>query len=88
MDWDEEEGFTQGCRISPVIAAIVLNEILTFIQKEFNDCAAIRKSNGNIGDDGLGTLGIILTCVNDVTSLLYHADACFLLKQIEELATP
>jgi hypothetical protein len=30
------EGFTQGCPVSPVFAAIVLNDILSTIQKELN----------------------------------------------------
>ena len=90
-DWtiiSVEEGFTQGCPVSPVFAAIVLNEILDKIQQELNQRASIRVSNGELGDDGFGTLGIILAYVDDVNSLLSHDDATYFLQRFVELATP
>ena len=59
------EGFSQGCPASPTFAAIVLNDILTTIQKELNVRAKQRQANGDKGDDGYGTIAIILAYVDD-----------------------
>ena len=83
------EGFSQGCPASPVFAAIVLNIILREIQKGLDSRAISRKSDfGNHGDDGLGTLGLILAYVDDVNALLHHLDVKFFLDKFNELATP
>ena len=82
------EGFSQGCPASPVFAAIVLNEILTVLQSELNNIAAQRLANGDKGDDGLGSLGLILAYVDDVNSLLHHDDVGYFMRRFVELAEP
>ena len=85
-----EEGFSQGCPASPVFAAIVLHVILEQLQQELNIRAASRKSNGDNGDDGMGTLALILAYVDDCNALLHHHhnDIPFFLQRFTELATP
>jgi hypothetical protein len=82
------EGFTQGCPISPVFAAIVLNDILSTIQKELNLRAEQRRINGEPGDDNLGTLGITLAYVDDCNVLLHHEDVLFFLDCFKQLVEP
>jgi hypothetical protein len=82
------EGFTQGCPVSPVFAAIVLNDILSTIQQELNLRAEQRKVNGEPGDDNLGTLGITLAYVDDCNVLLHHEDVLFFLDRFKHLAEP
>jgi hypothetical protein len=80
------EGFTQGCPVSPVFAALVLNDILSKIQSELNTRAEQRRINGEPGDDGLGTLGLILAYVDDCNILLHHEDVLYFLNRFKELA--
>jgi hypothetical protein len=82
------EGFTQGCPVSPVFAAIVLNDILSTIQKELNLRAEQRRVKGEPGDDNLGTLDIILAYVDDCNVLLHHEDVLFFLDRFKQLAEP
>jgi hypothetical protein len=82
------EGFTQGCPVSPVFAALVLNDILSKIQLELNSRAEQRCINGEPGDDRLGTLGLILAYVDDCNILLHHEDILFFLNCFKELAEP
>jgi hypothetical protein len=82
------EGLTQGCPVSPVFAAIVLNDILSTIQQELNLRTEQRKINGEPGDDNLGTLGIILAYVDDCNVLLHHEDVLFFLDRFKQLAEP
>jgi hypothetical protein len=82
------EGFTQGCPVSPVFAALVLNDILSKIKLELNSQAEQRRINGEPGDDGLGTLGLILAYVDDCNILLHHEDVLYFLNRFKELAEP
>lgn len=82
------EGFSQGCPASPVFAAIVLHDILSQIQPELNARAAQRKAYGDCGDDGLGSLGIIMAYVDDVNSILHHSDIKYFLDRFRELGGP
>ena len=83
-----QEGFSQGCPASPIFAAIVLNEILSVIQKELDSRAMSRLANGDAGDDGKGTLGLILAYVDDTNSMLHHEDVDFFLRRFVELGRP
>ena len=76
-----EEGFFQGCPVSPVFAAIVLNVILRKIQPQLETRARSRLSEGHPGDDGQGTLGLFMAYVDDVNVLLHHNDVEFFLDE-------
>ena len=82
------EGFSQGCPASPVFAAIVLNDIFCKIYPELKLRAEQRKANGDLGDDGLGTLALILAYIDDVNSMLHHEDVDFFLIRFRQLAGP
>ena len=49
-----QEGFSQGCPMSPVFTALVLGEILQEVDSHFRQKAASRHSQGNHMDDHLG----------------------------------
>ncbi|KAL7501724.1 hypothetical protein ACHAXN_000003, partial [Cyclotella atomus] len=83
------EGFSQGCPASPVFAGIVvLHDILSQIQPELEAHVAHRKAYGDCGDDGLGSLGIIMAYVDDVNSILNHSDIKYFLNRFRKLTTP
>ena len=83
-----EEGFSQGCPVSPVFAAIVLNAILRKIQPHLEARARLWLSEGHPGDDGHGTLGLIMAYVDNVNVLLHHDDIEFFLDEFTRLARP
>ncbi len=74
------EGFSQGCPASPVFATIVLQDILSTIQPELESQPAQSKLNNGGGDDGYGSLGFILTYIDDVNCMLHHEDVEFFLQ--------
>jgi hypothetical protein len=55
-----EEGFSQGCPVLPIFAAIVLNAILRKIQPQLEARARSRLSEGHPGDNGQGMLGLVM----------------------------
>eukprot|EP00956_Cyclotella_meneghiniana_P032064 scaffold86358_cov47-Cyclotella_meneghiniana.AAC.5 len=57
------EGFSQGCPLSPVFAALVLNAIITKIQPELEARARTRLRNGEKGDDGKGSVALLMAFV-------------------------
>ena len=83
-----KEGFSQGCPLSPVFAALVLNSILTKLQSELEARAKARLAAGDKGDDGRGSIGLVMAYVDDVNALLHHDDVHWFLKKFVELATP
>eukprot|EP00956_Cyclotella_meneghiniana_P041000 scaffold211404_cov36-Cyclotella_meneghiniana.AAC.3 len=85
---DVEEGFSQGCPLSPVFAALVLNSILTKLQPQLEARAKARAAAGDKGDDGHGGVGLVMAYVDDVNALLHHDDVHWFLKEFVKLATP
>ena len=55
---DVTEGFSQGCPLSPVFAALVLNSILRQLQPQLEARAKSRLARGDKGDDGKGSIGL------------------------------
>ena len=82
-----QEGFSQGCPMSPVFAAIVLNEILTKIDSELREKAAHRKNN-SLTDDGEGGLPLIMAYVDDCNALLPHEDVLDFLEAFKKYGEP
>ena len=71
------EGFAQGCPVSLLFAAIVLNSILRKIQPMLEARAKERLRNNDAGEDSQSTLGLIMAYVDDVNILLHHEDVEF-----------
>ncbi|KAL7501910.1 hypothetical protein ACHAXN_000070 [Cyclotella atomus] len=69
------EGFSQGCPASPV-----------FIN--YPTRTEQRKALGDTGDDGLGSIGLILAYVDDVNVMLHHDDIEYFLRRFIELGGP
>ena len=65
-----EEGFTQGCPLSPIFAAIVLNHILKKVHTDLMMKAVSRAANGNTHDDGIGGAPILMVYVDDTNALV------------------
>ena len=80
------EGFSQGCPLSPILAAIVLNYILKKVDAKLRAKANTRKKSTS--DDGLGGLAIILAYVDDANFLVPLEDVELLLTTFNEVALP
>ena len=70
-----EEGFSQGCPLSPIFAAIVLNNILRKVHRDLSNRAASRVRDGRSLDDGCGGMPIIMSYVDDTNALVPLEDA-------------
>ena len=79
-----QEGFSQGCPMSPVFAAIVLNEILTKIDSKMRALASARKTDKNGMDDNEGGITLIMAYVNDVNCLVPLDDVYILLDKFQK----
>lgn len=82
------EGFAQGCPMSPVFAAIVLNEILSKVDADLRDRAKARKAAGVWGDDGNGGVTVSLAYIDDVNMLVPLEDVEFALAKVKEYGEP
>ena len=80
------EGFSQGCPLSPILAAIVLNYILKQVDERLSKHAKRRARSSS--DDGLGCLAIIMAYVDDANFLVHLDDVKPLLEAFKEIAEP
>ena len=88
-DWASipvREGFSQGCPLSPILAAIVLNYILKQVDAKLHAKAARRPKKSS--DDGLGGRTISLAYVDDANFLVPLEDVKDLLTTFREIAEP
>ena len=65
-----DEGFSRGCPASPVFAALVLECILSNVKRDIGQDAALRANAGDLGDDGIGGIPIILPYIDDINALV------------------
>ncbi len=83
------EGFSQGCPMSPVFAALVLDEILKKIDGELRERARVRKYvDRKPGDDHEGGIPLLLAYVDDCNCVLPHIDVEFFLQQFKRYGEP
>ena len=82
------EGFAQGCPMSPVFAAIVLNEILSCVSDDLQARAGERATSSLCGDDGRGGVSIIMGYVDDVNALVPLEDVEFFLERFRAYGEP
>ena len=82
-----QEGFSQGCPLSPVLAAIVLNEILVEVDRTMKQTAAARLTIGCKLDEGCGGLSLIMGYIDDVNALVPLEDIPLFLQLLNNLAS-
>jgi hypothetical protein len=83
-----EEGFAQGCPLSPLFAGMVLNIILHKIHDTLSDRARTRLQLGNKGDDGKGGMPLIMAYVDDTNILVPLEDVNTVLSEFELIGEP
>ena len=84
------EGFNQGCPLSGIFAALVLDSILRPLDKLMKDRAAKRLHDGmvtgDVGDDGHGSVTHAMGYVDDVTPWVPLVDLKFYMDELDKRA--
>jgi len=83
-----QEGSSQGCPFAAFLACLVLHEVLSPISKELTKRAANRKSNGDAGDDGLGSNAILMSYIDDCTLSLHYDDLLYFIEAFNTIGHP
>ena len=84
----QEEGFPQGCPLSPLFSCIVLLALTTRLNKEQAQRALERKRNGDPHDDGKGGIAHTASIMDDTSICLPHCDLPWFLTRFKELGEP
>ena len=85
---DMEEGVNQGCPLSFIFAAFILNEILVPLDKIMQARTAARERTCGPGDDGYGGRTHQMGFVDNLGSSVILEDCLFYLQKFDELAKP
>ena len=96
LRWDDrswqllkmEEGVNQGCPLSSIFAALVLNEILVPLDRSLHERADNRALHQGPGDDGYGGPTHQIGFVDDLGATVVLEDVLFFLEKNNELARP
>jgi hypothetical protein len=80
-----EEGVNQGCPLSPIFATLVLHRVLKPLDEQLRQWAADRVRNGDMGDDGFGSIAHLLAYMDDISSTVHHQDIQFFCTEIVKL---
>ena len=84
----QEEGFPQGCPLSPLFSCLVLLALTNKLNKEQAKRAQQRQRNNNPHDDEMGGVGHTASIMDDTSVCLPHCDVPWFLKRFEALGQP
>ena len=88
-NFTEEEGFSQGCPLSPLFAALVPSILLKEINPDLLARTSARPADhSHPGDDNRGSLSQTTSHVDDTKALLPHRDLSWFLSRFAELGKP
>ena len=85
---DQEEGFPQGCPLSPLFACLVLLSLTTRLNREQAQRAHKRQQNGAASDDNHGGLAHTASIMDDTSVCLPHDDLEWFIQRFSELGKP
>ncbi|KAL7531480.1 hypothetical protein ACHAXR_004065, partial [Thalassiosira sp. AJA248-18] len=80
-----EEGLNQGCLLSAVLAALVLQEVVQPILDKLNHRAATRRRQRNKYDDGAGGESHPMAYIDDLGVFIPHEDLLFFLTEFHRV---
>jgi len=89
--WDffvQNEGFTQGCPLSPFLACKVLHPILHALYTKLMHGAAALLASGDLGDDGKGSEMVMGSYLDDTGAMIPYIDIEFAICTFQELGAP
>ena len=79
------EGVNQGCPLSAIFAALVLDRVLRPLDTMLRQRAADRLASGDSGDDGFGSISHLFGYVDDNSSCVPLVDLAFFFAKLVEL---
>ena len=82
------EGVNQGCPLSALFAALVLDRVIRPLDGMLRERAQERVANGDYGDDGQGSVTNMFAWVDDVCSCIPLVDLRFFCTTFSKLAAP
>ncbi|KAL7523878.1 LOW QUALITY PROTEIN: hypothetical protein ACHAWF_000718, partial [Thalassiosira exigua] len=82
------EGLAQGCPLSGIFAALVLNKIVKPIDEMLKEQAVARLANGDGGDDGHGGVTHFGGWVEDLSAGVLLEDGEFCCEEMEKSGRP
>ncbi|KAL7528024.1 hypothetical protein ACHAXR_002233, partial [Thalassiosira sp. AJA248-18] len=82
-----EEGLNQGCPLSAVLAALVLQEVVQPILDKLNHRAATRRRRRNKYDDGAGGESHPMAYIDDLGFFIPHEDLLFFLTEFHRVGS-
>jgi hypothetical protein len=87
--FEQAEGFAQGCPLSPFLASLVLNVLLTDLNAKLRNRSKARLEDQSYpGDDNLGSLAQTKSYIDDTNLLLPFRDISWFLASFTELGAP
>jgi hypothetical protein len=84
----QHEGFPQGDPLAPVLACLVLHQLLQSINKQLLQRAAHRLHSRQPGDDGYGSLAATLSYIDDTFLFLMYDDLPWFIQSFKTLGLP
>jgi len=83
-----EEGSSQGCPLSPILAALVVVRLLKPIDQSLRQRALQRLEAGILHDDNYGGRTHLLGFIDDISTLVPLEDLLFLCEQFQQRGIP
>ena len=83
-----EEGINQGCPLSAIFAALVLDQTLRPLYVQLRERARTRLADGRPGDDGMGSISNLFAWIDHVSAAVPLVALKFCCCKFCELARP
>jgi len=78
------EGSSQGCPFAAMLACLVMHDVLTPIIDKLQQRAQLRRGDANRDDDGLGSMAITMTYIDDCTVSIHYEDISFFMDEFNK----
>ena len=79
------EGSSQGCPFAAMLACLVMHDVLTPIIAKLHERALRRRNHPTNDDDGLGSMAITMTYIDDCTVSINYEDIQFFMDEFNAL---
>ena len=84
----QHKGIPQGDPLAPVLACLVLHQLLASINKQLLQRASLRLRSCQPGNNGYGSLAATLSYINDTFLFLMYEDLPWFIQSFSSLGLP